>query len=493
MKEAAAMTEEKKKILDYIDEKADVITEVSDKIWEYAELSLREFQSADLYARVLAEEGFQVEKPFAGIETAFRASYGSGKPVIGILAEYDALTGLSQVAGSAGRKELVPDGNGHGCGHNLLGAGAMAAAFAVKKYLEEKGEGSGRVILYGCPGEEGAATKAFMARDGVFGECDACLTWHPGNVNQVTSGTCNTCIQTEYKFTGVASHAAGAPEKGRSALDAVELMNIAVQFLREHMPDSSRIHYSITDAGGASPNVVQPRAQVLYMVRSIWARDAMELQERVDRIALAASMMTDTKMEKKFIDGCSNTVPNKTLESLLWENFQQVGVPEYTGEETAFAQALYDSYEMKDDSLPGDATEDDPDIYSYVDEKSCHGTKPINDFIVPYLYSEKPRMGSTDVGDVSWCVPTAQINTATYPSKAPGHSWQNVSCGRTSIAHKGMLMAGKVLAAAAVDLMEKPEVLQAAKDEYAAKMKRYGGYFCPVPEGAVPVVPGEKM
>ena len=240
------MSASKQTAFDYIDEKSGVITDVSDKIWDYAELSLREYKSGELYAKVLKEEGFTVEHPFDNIETAFRASYGSGKPVIGILAEYDALTGLSQIAGSETRKELVTDGNGHGCGHNLLGAGAMAAAFAIKKYLEEKGEGSGKVILYGCPGEEGAATKAFMARDGVFAECDAALTWHPGNVNQVTSGTCNTCIQTEYKFTGVASHAAGAPDKGRSALDAVELMNIGVQFLREHMPDSARIHYSIT-------------------------------------------------------------------------------------------------------------------------------------------------------------------------------------------------------------------------------------------------------
>ena len=487
------MTESKKKVLSYIDEKADVITGVSDLIWDYAELSLREFQSAELYVKVLKEEGFTVECPFDGIKTAFRASYGSGKPVIGILAEYDALTGLSQEAGATERKELVADGNGHGCGHNLLGAGSMAAAFALKKYLEEKGEGSGTVVFYGCPGEEGAATKAFMARDGKFAECDAALTWHPGNVNQVTSGTCNTCIQTEYKFTGVASHAAGAPDKGRSALDAVELMNIGVQFLREHMPDGSRIHYSITDAGGDSPNVVQPRAQVLYMVRSVWAKDALALQVRVDRIALAASMMTDTKMEKKFIDGCSNTVPNKALESLLWENFHEVGLPSYTEEEVAYAKALYESVEMKSDKLPGDAVEEDDAVYEYVDEHSKHGTVPINNFLIPYHYMEKARMGSTDVGDVSWCVPTAQINTATFPAQAPGHSWQNVSCGRTSIAHKGMLLAGKVLAAAAIDLIEKPETLKAAKDEYEKKMKRYGGYFCPVPEGAVPVVPGEKM
>ena len=487
------MTETKKQVLSYIDEKSDVIIDTSDKIWEFAELSLREFKSGELYAKVLSEEGFEVQHPFCNIETAFRASYGSGKPVIGILAEYDALTGLSQVSGSAERNELVANGNGHGCGHNLLGAGAMAAAFAVKKYLEEKGEGSGTVILYGCPGEEGSATKAFMARDGVFKECDAALTWHPGNTNQVTSGTCNTCIQTEYKFTGVASHAAGAPEKGRSALDAVEIMNIGVQFLREHMPDGARIHYSITDAGGDSPNVVQPRAQVLYMVRSVWAKDALELQRRVDTIAQAAAMMTETKMEKKFIDGCSNTVPNKVLESLLWDNFNEVELPTYTDEEIEFAKAINESVEMKPTALPGAATDESQEIWEFVDKASEHGTVPINNFLIPYFYSEKARHGSTDVGDCSWLVPTAQINTATWPAWTPGHSWQNVSCGHTSISHKATLLAGKVIAATAIDLIEKPDVLQAAKDEYDAKMKRYGGYFCPVPEGAVPVVPGEKM
>ncbi len=487
------MTETRKNVLSYIDEKASVITDVSDRIWDYAELSLREYQSAKLYVKVLQEEGFSVESPFNGIETAFRASYGSGKPVIGILAEYDALTGLSQTAGAVKREEREADGNGHGCGHNLLGAGSMAAAFAIKKYLEEKGDGHGTVIFYGCPGEEGAATKAFMARDGRFAECDAALTWHPGTENQVTSGTCTTCIQTEYKFTGIASHAAGAPDKGRSALDAVELMNIGVQFLREHMPDGARIHYSITDAGGDSPNVVQPRAQVLYMVRSVWAKDALALQERVDRIALAASMMTDTRMEKRFIDGCSNELPNKTLQTLIWENFHEIGLPSYTEEETAYARALCDSVEMKDDSLLESAAEKGQEIYEFVDAQSAHGTVPINNFLIPYHYSEKARMGSTDVGDVSWCIPTAQFNAVTFPAKAPGHSWQNVSCGRTSIAHKGMLLAGKVLAATAIDLIEKPEILKAAKEEFEQKRQRHGGYFCPVPKEAVPTVPGEKM
>lgn len=480
---------EKAKYLQVIDEKANIITDVSDKIWEYAELSLMEFKSCELYVKVLKEQGFNVECPVCGIDTAFKATYGSGKPVIGILAEYDALSGLSQEANSTVRKELVRGGSGHGCGHNLLGAGAMAAAFAVKSYLEEGHEGT--VIFYGCPGEEGGAAKAFMARERLFEECDLALTWHPGSVNQVSSGTCNSCIQTEYKFTGVAAHAAGNPHMGRSALDAVELMNIGVQFLREHMESSSRIHYAITDAGGNSPNVVQPHAQVLYMVRSVLVKEALELQARVDKIAEAAAMMTETKMTKRFIDGTSNTVPNKVLEKLMWENFNEVGVPTYTEEEKSFAQALIDGYEMPSKNLPGSACDENAEIAEWVAEVSKNATIPLNDFLVPYWFSTKERAGSTDVGDVSWLVPTAQINVVCSPSGAPGHSWQNVSCGKSTIAHKGLLCAGKVIAATAIDLYEQPETIAAAKAEW--EKRAAGGYFCPVPADAVPVAVGEQM
>lgn len=480
---------EKQKYLKVIDEKANIITDVSDKIWEYAELSLLEFKSCELYCKVLKEEGFEVESPVCGIDTAFKATYGSGKPVIGILAEYDALSGVSQEAGVAYRKELVRGGNGHGCGHNMLGAGAMAAAFAVKAYLEENGGGT--VIFYGCPGEEGGAAKAFMARERLFEECDIALTWHPGSCNQVTSGTCNSCIQTEYKFTGIAAHAAGNPHMGRSALDAVELMNIGVQFLREHMPETARIHYAITDAGGNSPNVVQPTAQVLYMVRSVLVKEALELQARVDKIAEAAAMMTETTMKKRFIDGTSNTVPNKTLEKMLWENFNEIGVPTYTDEEKAFAQAIVDGYEMPSHELPGSACDEDDEIAEWVAEVSKNATIPLNDFLVPYHFSTKQRAGSTDVGDVSWLVPTAQINVVTAPSNVPGHSWQNTSCGKTSIGHKGLLCAGKVLAATAIDLYNSPEKIAEAKEEW--NKRAAGGYFCPVPADAVPVAIGEQM
>ena len=482
---------DKKTYQNYIDEKQDVISRVSDEIWGYAELSLKEHQSCALYCRVLREEGFTVESPVCGIETAFSASYGSGSPVIGILGEYDALSGLSQAAGCAVRSELISGGNGHGCGHNMLGAGAMAAAFGIKKYLEDKPEGSGTVIFFGCPGEEGGAAKAFMARDGVWKKLDCALTWHPGDANQVSSGTCNSCIQTEYAFQGIASHASGAPEFGRSALDAVELMNTGVQYLREHMPSDARIHYAITDAGGMSPNVVQPHAQVLYMVRSTLGKDALKLQERVDHIAEGAALMTDTKLKKKFIDGCSNTVPNQVLESLLYQNFEETGVPSYTEEEEAFAKKLQESYEFGRDKLPGKATEEDPKVRAFVDRASQHGKKPLNDFLIPYVYSEARTAGSTDVGDVSWLTPTAQINTVCFASGAPGHSWQNVSCGRTSIGHKGLLCAGKVLCGTAIDLYEDPSLLKKARAEFQEKTKE--GYACLVPKDAKPVLSGEKI
>ena len=477
------MTDEKKKVLSYIDEKADVIIDTSDKIWDFAELSLREFKSGELYAQVLKEEGFEVEHPFCGIETAFRASYGSGKPVIGILAEYDALTGLSQVAGQQSREELVSNGNGHGCGHNLLGAGSMAAAFAIKHYLEEKGEGSGKVILYGCPGEEGAATKAFMARDGVFKECDAALTWHPGTENQVTSGTCNTCIQTEYKFTGVASHAAGAPEQGRSALDAVELMNMGVQFLREHVIQEARIHYAITNTGGYSPNVVQPYAEVLYLIRAPKNKQVEEIYRRVNKIAEGAAHMTETRVEIDFVKGCSNLVSNKVIAKKLWENLTELGAPEYTKEEMELAQAIHDSVgESCYESIEKVAKTCDKETKK---EVLAHRGEAMYRFVAPFDPVGIMSFGSTDVGDVSWNCPTAQAYVATWAAGTPGHSWQVVSQGKSGLAHKGLIYAAKAMAGAAVDLIEDPEIIKEAWAEMEETLEG-DTYHCPIPDGCRP-------
>lgn len=479
------MNQEKQAAIDAVEAKHDRISEVADRIWEFAELSLQEKQSAALYCKVLEEEGFQVQQGICGIDTAFSASYGSGSPVIGILAEYDALSGLSQEAGQLVQKERVPGACGHGCGHNLLGAGAFAAALGVKAYLEHA-DISGTVILYGCPGEEGGASKAFMARDGVWKDLDAALTWHPEDVNEVATGSTNSCIQTQYKFTGIASHASGAPEKGRSALDAVELMNIGVQFLREHMSDKARVHYAITDAGGRSANVVQPRASVLYMVRSNHVAEAVELQERVDRIAEGAALMTDTTFEKQFIDGLSDTVSNSVLEQVLYDNYQELGVPQYTEEELAFADALSQTY-MGNDRVPGIAAANDETFCRQVKEMQEKYGHAMNGFLAPLYKGESFRAGSTDVGDVSWLTPTAQIHVAAWPNGCPGHSWQNVSCDGTEIGHKAAVHAGKVLAAAAIDLMNNPALLQKAREEF--EKRTACGYVCPIPKEAVPVIP----
>ena len=480
---------DKKELYAYIEENKGIFEELSDTIWECAEISLKEHKSAEAYKTLLAKLGFKVETGLAGVETAFSGTYGSGRPIIGILGEFDALSGLSQKAGLTVHDELVIGGSGHGCGHNLLGAGSLSAAYAVKKYLEEKGEGSGTVIFYGCPGEEGGAGKAFMAKQGLFYNLDAALTWHPDDSNQVTSGSYLACVQVEYKFEGVAAHAAGCPHMGRSALDAVELMNIGVQFLREHMPVSDRIHYSITDAGGISPNVVQPTAQVLYMVRSDTVAKVKNLLARVEDIAKGAALMTGTKLKRRFIDGTADVVPNSVLEKAMFKNFEATELPEYTEEELAFASELKNTYETE--NLPGFASMFDAGIAAFVDEKTSGGTKAQNDFLMPLFHSEVTLPGSTDVGDVSWQTPTAQINTATWTSGIPGHSWQVVSMGKSSIAKKGMNLAAKVIAATAVDLFEDPELLAAAKAEFAEKTK--SGFVSPIEDGAVPAIAGEKI
>lgn len=480
---------DKKELYNFIDENESVFEELADKIWDNPELSLKEYRSAETYKELLTKLGFKVESGIAGVETAFSGTYGSGKPVIGILGEFDALSGLSQKAFATEKCELVPDGCGHGCGHNLLGAGSLSAAYAIKKYLEEKGEGSGTVIFYGCPGEEGGAGKAFMAQKGIFYDLDAALTWHPDDSNQVTTGSYIATIQVEYRFEGIAAHAAGCPHLGRSALDAVELMNVGVQFLREHIPHTDCLHYAITDAGGVSPNVVQPAAQVLYMMRSNSVKNTQALVARVEDIAKGAALMTGTTVRRRFIDGTADVVTNSVLEKALYKNFSEIELSTYTDEEKAFSKAIFDTYQK--DGLPGLASNFSPEIAEYVDEKTNSGTLPQNDFLMPYFHSDVVIPGSTDVGDVSWQTPTAQINTATFASGIPGHSWQIVSMGKSTIAKKGMKLAAKVLAATAIDLFEDGELLEKAKAEFAKKTK--SGYVCPIEDGAKPAIAGEKF
>ena len=324
-----------------------------------------------------------------------------------------------------------------------------------------------------------------MARDGLWKKLDAALTWHPEDVNEVATGSSNSCIQVQYKFTGTASHAAGAPEMGRSALDAVELMNVGVQFLREHMSDKARIHYAITDAGGISPNVVQPRASVLYMIRSNHVAEAVELEKRVDKIAEGAALMTETTFSKKFIDGLADTVSNFALERVLFSNFRELGVPAYTEEENAYADALAETYDHS--AVPGVAAENDPKAREEVIRMQKEYGHAMNAFLTPLYQGEAFKAGSTDVGDVSWLTPTAQIHVAAWPNGCPGHSWQNVSCDGSEIGYKAAIHAGKVLAAAAMDLFADPKLLKEAREEF--EKRTASGYVCPIPAEAVPVLP----
>lgn len=475
------MNDYQKNAIKYIDENAGIFTGVSDAVWAKPELSLKEFESAKLYCDTLRKYGFEVTEGLAGVATAFCGRYGSGRPVIGILGEFDALSGLSQAAGCSEHKPLVEGAPGHGCGHNMLGAGALGAAFAVKDYLEKSGK-PGTVIFYGCPGEEGGAGKAFMAREGLWKELDCALTWHPSDVNEVVTGTNNSSIQVLYKFHGVSAHAAGDPENGRSALDAVELMNTGVQYLREHMTSDCRVHYAIIDAGGVSPNVVQSEASVLYMVRANKVRDSVKLLARVDKIAQGAALMTETSFDRQFIDGTAELVPNYTLEELLYRIFNEVGLPEYTAGERQLAEELRKTYDVP--VAPGIAAGFDADIAADVAERTNGLSDALCGFIMPEYHSAGFVAGSTDVGDVSWQTPAAQVHCVTFPFGAAGHSWQNVSCGGTSLGHKGLINAAKIIACAAIELMNDPETLQKARDEFARRTK--SGYVCPIEPDAVP-------
>lgn len=452
-----------------------LLTDLSDRIWELAELSMEESRSAQAYIQILKEQGFEVRQHVVGIPTAFLGKFGNGKPVIGILGEFDALSGLSQTACSTEKSPICPGGNGHGCGHNLLGAASLGAAIAIKEAIQS-GQLSGTVVFYGCPGEEGCAGKTFMARDGMFRDLDAALCWHPGDVNEVTTGSCAACMQFEYSFQGISAHAADDPENGRSALDAAELMNIGVQYLREHMEKTASVHYAYLDAGGISPNVVQPTAKLIYMIRSSSVRKAKTLLQRVHKIAQGAAMMTETEVSWRQIDGTANTLSNKRMEQVLSENLLAAPLPNYTAEEWDFARKLKDTFVTG--GLPGQRTEEDAFLSAQIAEMTENGHRALNDFVIPYAPSNSFHAGSTDVGDVSWLTPTAQFTAVTWVSGSPGHSWQNVSIGKSSIAHKGLLYAAKVMAGAAADIMDNPELLQKIREEFCTTAAE--GYDCPI-------------
>ncbi|MFP3918333.1 M20 family metallopeptidase [Lysinibacillus telephonicus] len=449
------------KITSLIDNKRTLFTQLSDQIWEFAETRFEEFRSSDLLCEALEKEGFTIKKGIAGLETGFIASYGTGHPVIAILGEYDALAGLSQQAGSNNFEPIIQNGNGHGCGHNLLGVGSLSAAIAVKDYMKEHNL-DGTVQYFGCPAEESGYGKTFMARDGYFKDVDAAFSWHPATINAVMNSTANAVIHAHFKFKGRSAHAGAAPHLGRSALDAVELMNVGVNYMREHMIDEARIHYAVTNTGGMAPNVVQADAEVTYLIRAPKPNQVKELYDRVVDCARGAALMTQTKVDYEIQGSCHNLIPNLTLEKVMHQHMQEIGAPNATERDINYAKTIYET--LTDEEKAAAALQVGKQGASQLAER------PIADFIAPFSEKETFMGGSTDVADVSWNVPTAQCVTSTWAFGTPFHTWQAVAQGKESYAHDAMLLAGKAIACTAVSVLESPELLENAKKELAERL-----------------------
>jgi len=445
---------------------------LSDRIWDTPEIRYHETAATASQIAALEDQGFRVTRDIAGIPTAFMGEAGSGGPVIAILGELDALAGLSQESGVAEPRPIVKGGNGHGCGHNLLGTASLLAAAVVKDHLAAHGL-PGTVRYYGCPAEEGGSGKTFMARAGAFKDVDAVLTWHPWLFNGIMCVRSLANVQAFFRFRGRAAHAAGCPELGRSALDAVELMSVGVQYMREHMPSEARIHSAITQTGGISPNVVQADAAVLYLVRSPEIDDVWTLFERVRRIAGGAAMMTDTTVEVEIDRACSNLLPNTALESAMHANLRRFGPPPFDDADYAFARQIQATLTEADLAFP---------YKSYgLDRRD---PRPLHSAIAEYDGEPWFLPGSTDVGDISWLAPTAQCLTACHAIGTPGHSWQLVAQGKLPLAHKGMVLAAKILAATALDALTDADLLRRAKAEHAERTAARP-YRCPIPDDVV--------
>jgi aminobenzoyl-glutamate utilization protein B len=464
--------------LAYIDERRDLICSVSDRIWELAEVGLHEERSAELLAEALAAEGFHARLGAGGMPSGLEATWsqGAGGPVIGFLGEYDALPGVSQKPVPV-RAPLVEGGAGHACGHNLLGAGAFAAAIGLKREMEARGL-AGTIKYFGCPAEENFGGKAHMAREGLFSACDACLTWHAGTLNAVRPGASLAVTSMNVTFRGRAAHAAGDPYNGRSALDAVQLMNLGVEFLREHMPPRGRVHYVITNGGG-QPNVVPPVSTVWYYVRAPRRDECDDLYERVLKCARGAATMTETECEIELLDAIYELLPNRTLETVLRGAMRRVGPPRFSAADVAFAAELAKSFRAgaKEEQLQqfflGDPVPEE--LRQQV----------INDTLVTLPEDRSEPRGSTDVGDTSWCCPTSQFTTACLALGTPGHSWQYTAQSGMGIGHAGMIQAGRILAEAGLELMLDAELRERAWTEFR---ERIGGrpYKCAMPDDFKP-------
>lgn len=426
----------KKAVQKSVEKRTKEYEQIAKSIWNWAEVGYQEEKSSGLLKKTLSNEGFSIESGVAEIPTAFVAEYGSGKPTIGILAEFDALPGIPQEVATE-RKPIIDSGAGHACGHHLFGTASTAAAIAVKDYLKNTGQ-KGTIRLYGTPAEEGGSGKVYMVRAGLFDDVDVVLHWHASDRNAANPSTSMANRSAKFRFHGYSAHAAGAPEKGRSSLDAVEAMNHMVNLMREHVPDGSRIHYVIT-RGGHAPNVVPDYAEVFYYVRDFNVDILEDIWARVIKTAEGAALGTDTQLEYEIIHGNRPVLANEVTQKIMYENLVAIGGVDYSRKEKDFAEKIYKTLRSPDKEISS-ATE-----------------------VQPYKFTK--GKGSTDVGDVSWMVPTAGLRTATWVPGTSAHTWQAVAAGGMGIGIKGMMNAAKTIAGTAIDLYNNPEAVNSAKKE----------------------------
>ena len=452
-----------------IEQEKDTLIELAQKMWDKPETAYNEVNACEWTAEVLKHYGFEVETGYAGLPTCVVGKWGSGHPVIGLLGELDALPGLSQKVSTV--KDPVEVGApGQGCGHNLLNVSCLGAAVGMKAEMEEK-KLPGTIVFYGCPAEEVLTGKVFMARNGAFDGLDCAFAWHGGNQNMISTGIHTGLNSAIFHFKGRTAHAGGDPHNGRSALDAAELMSVGANYLREHVTSDVRIHYVYKEAGTA-PNIVPDRASVWYYVRAM-SREAIEdTYDRLVKVAKGAAMMTETELEIEFLGGCYNTLPNKYMSKMTYEIMNQVEMPTYTEEELKFADEL-NKQSSQYEAFKTSGQLDNGPIHTEV-----KNLDPVNSY------------GSTDVGDVQHICPCIQVRTACWNLAAPGHSWQITACSGRSIGYKGMLYGAKVMAAAAIKMIEEPEHLEKAKAEFDAYISKKP-YKCPIPMD-VPVPQPQK-
>lgn len=455
-----------------VDAAKDRLIALSDRVWGMPEVCYTEVRSAAEHVAELKHQGFRVTENVAGIPTAVIGEAGEGGPVIAFLGEYDALPGLSQEAGVAEHRPIEAGGHGHGCGHNLLGSAAMLAAVALKNWLAEN-KVPGRVRYYGCPAEEGGAAKAFMVRAGAFDDADVAISWHPYSFWEVAPALSLANTRADFIFTGRAAHAAASPHLGRSALDAVELMNVGVNYMREHMPSDARVHYALLDTGGIAPNVVQAHARVRYSIRAMDLPGMLELVERVHKIAQGAAMMTETSVEMRIISAVSNTLGNTALERALHNAMDELGPPPFDEADRAFARQIRATLSPQEIAS----------VWKAIGQPQTDA--PLADFLVPLDSPRKPMIGSTDIGDVSWVVPTVQAHAPTVAIGTPFHTWQVVAQGKAPAAHKAMVHVAKAMAATAAAVIKDASLLAAAKADLAAQT-RETPYVSPLKEGVEP-------